>query len=67
MWLTMVVAFALYHIPTFGLAGATFVLFWGALVTAVRLWRDSLTPGWIVHILNNTYAYILLPLLISRH
>jgi hypothetical protein len=63
----MVVAFALYHIPTFGLAGATFVLFWGALVTAVRLWRDSLTPGWIVHILNNTYAYILLPLLISRH
>jgi membrane protease YdiL (CAAX protease family) len=67
VWLTMTLAFAAIHVPTFGVAGAFFVLFWGAMVTAIRLWRGSLSPGWIVHILNNATAYILLPLLLSRH
>lgn len=67
VWLAMVLAFCAIHLPAFGVAGAFFVLFWGAMVTAIRLWRDSLTPGWIAHILNNMMAYIVFPLIMTRH
>ena len=46
------IAFAAIHWPYFGIGGATFILFWTALVTAIRLWRNNLTPGWMVHGLN---------------
>ena len=58
-----VVAFAVYHLPYFGAAGAIFILFWAAMVTAIRLWRGNLTAGLIIHILNNLTAYIIGPLL----
>ncbi len=58
-------AFAAIHLPHFGAAGALGILFWGAMVTATRLWTDSLTPGLLLHIFNNAAAYILIPLLIS--
>jgi hypothetical protein len=61
----MSLAFAAIHLPQFGTAGALFILFWGAMVTAIRLWTDSLTPGLLVHFFNNAAAYILIPLLMS--
>jgi len=57
----MSLAFAAIHLPQFGTAGALFILFWGAMVTAIRLWTDSLTPGLLVHFFNNAAAYILTP------
>ena len=66
VWLTMTIAFMAIHIPASGLAGAIFILFWGGMVTAIRLWRESLTPGWILHILNNATAYVILPLLMPH-
>ena len=36
----MSLAFAAIHLPQFGTAGALFILFWGAMVTAIRLWTD---------------------------
>jgi membrane protease YdiL (CAAX protease family) len=57
------VAFAAIHLPYFGLGGAMFILPWSLTVMAIRLWRDSLTPGWILHVLNNIFAYLVVPLL----
>ena len=62
----MSLAFAAIHLRQFGTAGALFILFWGAMVTAIRLWTDSLTPGLLVHFFNNAAAYILIPLLMSE-
>ena len=61
----MSLAFAAIHLPQFVTAGALFILFWGAMVTAIRLWTDSLTPGLLVHLFNNAAAYILIPLLMT--
>jgi membrane protease YdiL (CAAX protease family) len=61
----MALAFAAIHLPHFGMAGAISILFWGGMVTAIRLWTDSLTPGLLLHAFNNTAAYILMPLLIT--
>jgi membrane protease YdiL (CAAX protease family) len=57
------VAFAAYHLPYFGAAGAMYVLFWSGMVAAIRLWRGNLTACLIIHILNNLTAYIIGPLL----
>jgi len=56
------VAFAAYHLPYFGIAGAIFILLWSALVVTIRLWRGSLTPGLVIHLINNAVAYIVIPL-----
>jgi membrane protease YdiL (CAAX protease family) len=58
-------AFAAIHLPYFGVGGAIFILLWSGMVVAIRLWRDHLTPGWIVHVLNNAIAYLLVPFLVS--
>jgi len=56
-------AFAAIHLPYFGLGGAIFILPWGVMLIAVRLWRESLTPGWMLHVINNLVAYLLIPAL----
>jgi membrane protease YdiL (CAAX protease family) len=63
VWLTVTLAFAAIHLPNFGLAGSVFMVLWGGMVTAIRQWRGSLTPGLIVHFLNNAAAYLVFPLL----
>jgi len=57
--------FALMHFPPWGLGGVVFILLWGTLPTMLRLRRNSLTPGWLMHAMNNLFAYILLPLALS--
>lgn len=56
--LTMILLFALIHLPYFGVGGAILIIFWGALPTVMRLRTNSLTPGWLMHVLNNVWAYI---------
>jgi len=56
------VGFAFIHLPPYGLGGVLFILLWGTLPTMLRLWRNSLTPGWLMHVMNNLLVYILLPL-----
>jgi membrane protease YdiL (CAAX protease family) len=55
--------FALVHIPGFGLAGALFILLWTPLVVILFVWRRSIYLPYVVHVLNNTFAYVLVPLL----
>lgn len=54
--------FALIHFPPWGFGGVIFILLWGTLPTVLRLWGNSLTPCWLMHVINNIFAYILLPL-----
>jgi membrane protease YdiL (CAAX protease family) len=65
VWLLPVAAFAAIHLPVFGVAGVFYILVWGGVVTAIRLWRGNLTPGWILHVINNLVAFLVIPLL--RH
>ena len=54
----VVIAFALIHLPHFGIGGAIFILLWGVLPTALRLYTGNLTAAWIMHVLNNAFAYV---------
>ena len=56
--LAVVVAFAVIHLPNFGVGGAIFILLWGPLPTALRLWFDNLTGAWLMHAANNLFAYV---------
>lgn len=65
-WLAGLLAtmiFALLHIPGFGLAGALFILLWTPLAVTFFLWRRSIYPPYAMHVLNNLFAYVLVPLL----
>ena len=57
--LAVVVAFAVIHLPNFGVGGAVFILLWGTLPTALRLWFDNLTGAWLMHTANNLFAYVI--------
>jgi membrane protease YdiL (CAAX protease family) len=63
IWLIPTAAFAAIHLPYFGVAGMIYIFAWSCVVTAIRLWRKSLTPGLILHVCNNIIAYLVIPLL----
>ncbi|MGM0462694.1 MAG: CPBP family intramembrane glutamic endopeptidase [Fibrobacterota bacterium] len=54
--------FALIHLPYFGVGGVAFITFWGILPTYLRLRFNSLSPGLIMHMCNNFFAYIIVVL-----
>lgn len=58
----VVVAFAVVHLPNFGAGGAVYVVLWGTLPTALRLYFDDLTGAVLLHALNNAFAYVVVPL-----
>lgn len=57
--LITIILFSSIHIPHFGLGGAVFIFFWAMLPTYLRIKYDNLTPGWVMHLLNNFFAYII--------
>jgi CAAX protease family protein len=56
--------FAAIHFPYFGMGGVSLIVLWGGMLVAIRLWRDQLTPGWMIHVSNNIVAFVVIPLLI---
>jgi hypothetical protein len=58
----VVVAFAIIHLPNFGAGGAVFVLLWGTLPTGLRLSFDDISGAWLLHLLNNAVAYVVVPI-----
>lgn len=58
----VVVAFVVLHLPNFGAGGAVYVVLWGTLPTALRLYFDDLTGAVLLHALNNAFAYVVVPL-----
>jgi membrane protease YdiL (CAAX protease family) len=59
-----VLMFTLIHIAYFGWAGMIFILLWSPLTVGLFLWRRSIYPSYGMHILNNLWAYVLMPLLL---
>jgi uncharacterized protein len=65
-WLVAIVGtlvFTLIHIPYFGWAGTLFILLWSPLSVGLFLWRKSIYPSLVLHIINNLVAYVLIPVL----
>jgi membrane protease YdiL (CAAX protease family) len=55
--------FVLIHVPLFGWSGMLlYVLLWTPLPVILYFWRKSLYPSCIMHILNNTFAFVLVTL-----
>jgi uncharacterized protein len=51
--------FVLIHLPLFGWSGMMlYILLWTPLPVILYLWRRSLYPSSIMHVLNNTFAYV---------
>lgn len=58
--------FVLLHLPFWGLGGTLQIGVWSVIVTALYVRRRSLLACIFVHILNDAYAFILLPVLLTH-
>jgi membrane protease YdiL (CAAX protease family) len=57
-----VIMFTLVHLPYFGWGGILFIFLWSPLTVGLFLWRRSIYPSYVMHVLNNFFAYIVVPL-----
>jgi membrane protease YdiL (CAAX protease family) len=57
-----VIMFTLIHLPHFGWAGIIFILLWSPLTVGLFLLRRSIYPSYVMHVLNNLFAYVIVPL-----
>jgi len=60
-------AFVLLHIPFWGLGGTIQIGVWSLIVTGLYIWRRNLLACMLMHILNDAYAFILLPALFAQY
>jgi len=61
------IAFVLLHIPFWGLGGTIQIGVWSLVVTVLYVWRRNLPACMLMHILNDAYAFILLPALFTQY
>ena len=61
------VTFVLLHIPFWGIGGAIQIGVWSLIITLLYVKRRNLLACMLMHILNDAYAFILLPMLLSRY
>ena len=57
-------AFAVVHLPRWGLSGALFIFLWAVAPVCLFLARRSIAPSFTMHIINNLFAYVILPALL---
>ncbi len=65
IWLIGSLVFGGAHLIYLGYVWSIVMVPFGAMLFGLRLWRRSLTPGWIVHFLFNAQPLLAIPL-ISR-
>jgi membrane protease YdiL (CAAX protease family) len=58
-----IAAFSAYHYPYFGLGGAVFIAVWSIVPVTLFLWTKDITAPLLMHVLNNAFAYVLVPLI----
>ena len=63
IWLVGSLIFGLNHAIPLGLVWATVMVMFGAILFALRLRTDSLTPAWLTHFLFNAQPLVIYPLL----
>ncbi len=61
------VVFVLLHIPFWGLGGTIQIGVWSIIVTILYIKRRNLPACMLMHILNDAYAFILLPMLFAQY
>lgn len=59
--------FVLLHIPFWGLGGTIQIGVWSLLITALYVWRRNLPTCMLMHVLNDAYAFILLPMFFAQY
>lgn len=59
--------FVLLHIPFWGWGGTIQIGIWSLIVTALYVWRRDLPACMVMHLLNDAYAFILLPELFAQY
>lgn len=57
------IVFVLLHLPFWGVGATLQISLWSLVVTGLYVWRRNLWPCILMHVLNDAYAFILLPLL----
>jgi membrane protease YdiL (CAAX protease family) len=68
LWLACIfsiVLFALYHFFPFGIGAFIHILFWAPFPIILFVWRKSIYPAVIMHVLNNLFAWVMLPLFLG--
>ncbi|WP_299029408.1 type II CAAX endopeptidase family protein [uncultured Thermanaerothrix sp.] len=60
-------AFVLLHIPFWGLGGTLQIGVWSIVVTLLYVKRRNLPACILMHILNDAYAFILLPMMFAQY
>jgi membrane protease YdiL (CAAX protease family) len=63
IWLAGSLIFGANHSIPLGLAWSVVMVGLGAILFAMRLWYDSLTPAWLTHFLFNAQPFPILPLI----
>lgn len=63
IWLVGSLLFGANHIIPFSLVWSVVVTAFGAILFALRLRYDSLTPAWLTHLLFNAQPFLILPLI----
>lgn len=63
--ITLVLFLSIHWLP-FGPGGVLLVLPFSILVTVLRIASGNLTPGLMLHMMNNTVAFLVLPLIWAR-
>ncbi|ADD04131.1 Abi/CAAX domain protein [Natrialba magadii ATCC 43099] len=57
--------FAGYHVFALGVAGVFAIAGWAIFPTILRFRFDNLAGAWLLHLLNNLYAYVVIAVLAS--
>ncbi len=60
-----VVVFSVVHIPYFSWGGLVFIALWSPITVALYLWRKNIYASYFMHVVNNAFAYIAVPLLFT--
>jgi membrane protease YdiL (CAAX protease family) len=63
--LVSIVAFAAIHYPYFGTGGVIFISVWALLPVTLFIYFDDLTASFAMHVMNNVFAYLVVPLLFA--
>ena len=61
-----VIAFFIMHLSFWGLGGLIQIGVWSLVVTGLYVWRRNLAACMLMHFMNDTFAIVVVPMLLAR-
>jgi membrane protease YdiL (CAAX protease family) len=55
--------FAILHLPFWGLRGSIHLFLWALVPTVLFIWKESIYPCLIMHVVNNMFLYVIFPII----